>query len=338
MRVKLDTLRQKIKQHWVAIVVVAIALVAVIVLIVLAYKLDWTGFNRQIGPKLDQNQQYRPEKTLWDWLQLLIIPIVLAVGGYWLNQIQKSREEKTTEDNQRENALQTYLDRMSELLLHEELSDSLKADGLLEVGKIARTRTKVALTRLDGKRKGSVLKFLYESYLIKRGQRIVDISRAELDGAYLRQFNLSEANLSGANLSRADLSGANLRGADLCCSTSSEGKRPTKLTGAILKGANLSKADMSNADLSGADLQGADLSAADLNGANLQGANLSDADLSGANLQGANYNTKRVKWKDVQGNTLVLEPTQWPQKFNSAAKGTICANRVLQYSEDCHLK
>ena len=36
-------------------------------------------------------------KTFWDWLQLLIIPVVLAVGRFWLNQIQKSREEKITE-------------------------------------------------------------------------------------------------------------------------------------------------------------------------------------------------------------------------------------------------
>src|SRR6266508_2060924 len=25
-------------------------------------------------------------KTLWDWAQLLLVPLVLAVGGYWLNQ------------------------------------------------------------------------------------------------------------------------------------------------------------------------------------------------------------------------------------------------------------
>ncbi len=35
-------------------------------------------------------------KTLWDWLQLLIIPAVLAVGGYIINlTISRSEQEAT---------------------------------------------------------------------------------------------------------------------------------------------------------------------------------------------------------------------------------------------------
>jgi hypothetical protein len=28
------------------------------------------------------------DKTLWNWLHLLIIPVVLAIGGYWFNRQQ----------------------------------------------------------------------------------------------------------------------------------------------------------------------------------------------------------------------------------------------------------
>src|SRR6266516_7842110 len=28
-------------------------------------------------------------KTLWDWLQLLIIPVVLAVAGFWFNHSER---------------------------------------------------------------------------------------------------------------------------------------------------------------------------------------------------------------------------------------------------------
>jgi len=59
----------------------------------------------------------------------------------------------------------------------------------------------------------------------------VNLSRANLSGAYL----------SGADLSRADLSGAYLSGADL--------------SGAYLSKADLSGADLSEADLSGANIQ-----------------------------------------------------------------------------------
>src|SRR5213078_619931 len=135
-------------------------------------------------------------RTLWDWLQLLIIPLVLAIGGFWLNQLQKDRELKESErrtkleqdtaekraqtereaaekhvqaerevalDNQREAALQDYIDKMSELLIHEKLRESAKLD---EIVTIARVRTLTVLPRLDARRKKSLLEFLYAARLI----------------------------------------------------------------------------------------------------------------------------------------------------------------------------
>src|SRR5438105_15868192 len=80
---------QKIKQHRVSILVVAIILILVIALIIVGYRLDWTGFNGN----------NKSGKTLWDWLQLLIIPFVLAVGGLWFSQIQKDREQRASEQH-----------------------------------------------------------------------------------------------------------------------------------------------------------------------------------------------------------------------------------------------
>src|SRR6266480_3014090 len=82
MGTRLRSWRQKIKQHRVTILVVAFILVVAIALIIVEVKSYGTGF---------------AGKTLWDWLQLLVVPILLAIGGFWLNQIQKSREERTRE-------------------------------------------------------------------------------------------------------------------------------------------------------------------------------------------------------------------------------------------------
>src|SRR5579871_3909168 len=38
---------------------------------------DWTGFNAYSSP----TPQYQHGKTLWDWLQLLIVPAILAAGA-----------------------------------------------------------------------------------------------------------------------------------------------------------------------------------------------------------------------------------------------------------------
>src|ERR1700693_5191907 len=100
-------------------------------------------------------------KTLWDWLQLLIIPAVLAIGGYLFNY-STSRNERNAadrhnqtereiaQDNQREATLQEYINKMSELLLERKLRES-REDA--EVRIIARVRTLTALRGLDAIRK-----------------------------------------------------------------------------------------------------------------------------------------------------------------------------------------
>ena len=242
----------------VVVILMLVVLLAVIMVSILgyAYNLNWSGLHG---------------KTFWDWLQLLIIPAVLAVGGYLFNYTTSRNEQKTTQlrdqterdissDNQREAALQAYIDNMSELLLEKNLRKSGEDD---EVRKIARVRTLTVLPRLDGLRKRSVLNFLYESGLIDKGKRIVDLSGADLSGADLRGADLRGAildlaKLSGVYLDGAYLSGAYLSGAIL------DG---AYLSGAILIGAELSRANLAGADLTGADLRGAYLNRADLRGA-----------------------------------------------------------------------
>lgn len=182
---------------------------------------------------------------------------MLAIGGFWLSQIQKSNEQRTTTDNQREAALQEYINKMSELLLVSQLRGSAEND---EVRKIARARTLTVLHRLDANRKGSLLQFLHESDLTS----IIDLSEADLKGANLRTRYLAGASLYAANLEGADLSFAYLG--------ASSNKRKTNLIGA-----NLSKATLYYANLNGANLSEADLSGASLVGAVLDDVNLKNA-------------------------------------------------------------
>src|SRR5690348_804154 len=125
-----------------------IGLVGLIGLIIAGYWLnwDWTGFTQHIGPQISQ---YQPTKTLWDWLQLFIIPVVLAIAALLFNrattrteqQIAATRyeqDQKIALDKQREDLLQVYLDRMSELLLEKNLRTSQPNT---EVRNVARVRT-----------------------------------------------------------------------------------------------------------------------------------------------------------------------------------------------------
>src|SRR5947208_15022211 len=79
MGAKLRSWWQQIKQHRVAIGVVAIVLVVVIAIINIGYQFDWTGFKG---------------KTAWDWLQLLgvlAIPVVVGFGVAWFTRVQQQR-------------------------------------------------------------------------------------------------------------------------------------------------------------------------------------------------------------------------------------------------------
>jgi hypothetical protein len=84
---------QQIKKHRVAIGVTTAIIVVAVALIIVGYWFDVTGFNgyTQVsiirtlsGPTagtVTRTEAYQPGKTLWDWLQLLIVPIVLALGA-----------------------------------------------------------------------------------------------------------------------------------------------------------------------------------------------------------------------------------------------------------------
>lgn len=309
----------------IAAVVLGIGLVVVISL-GYWFNWDWTGLNggySTITITRTPNgtitvKELLLAKTLWDWMQLLIIPIALGIGGFWLNKVQKDREQRTTDqqaalereltrDNQREAALQSYVDKMSELLLHGQLRGSMP-DG--EVRKIARVRTLTVLPRLDPLRKRSVLQFLQESSLIDKGKRIVDLGGAFLNGADLFEIDLSSADLSRADLSRADLRGGNLREADLTEAVLTE----ALLTGAILTQATLTEAQLMAAALQGADLTEATLArtyliAATLQGAILTKATLTKAYLRGANLMEADLTDADLTDADLTGATITRE--QW---------------------------
>jgi hypothetical protein len=90
---------------------IVIALAALVVLVRLGYDHAWTGFGQS-----EVNQAVQPAKTLWDWLGLLIVPVVLAVGGYLFNSSQNRATQRAAERQARADALQAYLDHMSDML------------------------------------------------------------------------------------------------------------------------------------------------------------------------------------------------------------------------------
>ena len=129
----------------------------------------------------------------------------------------------------------------------------------------------------------------------------ISLEGADLSGAVLSGYNLSQMSLKGVNfayadlskatliasdMSRANLSFCNLRGAKLIAANLSE----ANLSHSNLRDANLLTTILNQANLSKVDLRGHDMRGQDLRGANLSGTNLADQNLDGQDFTNSDLN------------------------------------------------
>jgi hypothetical protein len=153
------------------------ALVLIIVIASYLFEWKWTGF---------------ADRTLWDWLKLLLAAAIPAVLGFLGNQVQQKiylSQQHAEEKRAQDAVLQAYLDQIGQLMLdkHRPLRHSEEGD---EVQTLARARTLTVLPRLGGDRKARVVQILYESDLIAKTHPIVPLVGADLSGAYLHRADL----------------------------------------------------------------------------------------------------------------------------------------------------
>src|SRR5438445_13031492 len=92
---------------------VVVGVMAVGFLVLRGYSVPWTGF----GPFLDGEGKLQPAKTLWDWLDLLIVPVFLAVGAWFLDNSRKVSEARVEADRQRQATLDQYFEAIADMLL-----------------------------------------------------------------------------------------------------------------------------------------------------------------------------------------------------------------------------
>jgi uncharacterized protein YjbI with pentapeptide repeats len=142
-----------------------------------------------------------------------------------------------------------------------------------------------------------------------------DLSAAKLEKAILERANLNQSNLNNANLKRADLSWAQMDFSTLINAELSG----AKLNSASVRNSNLSRAKMDFSFLQAcflndADLSDADLTGADLSGANFSGANLSRTNLKLANMQGANLVKAKLDGAKVDGIDWISQLSKWNVK------------------------
>jgi len=213
----------------------------------------WSGFQK---------------KSFWDWLQLLIVPLMLAFGAFYLNYASETRDKQIAEERKQQELLKDYFSKMQTLIIEaNKLSKSQweplehfaneKLPGQFQP--IAQALTLAVLDELDGLRKGKVITYLAESGFITK-----------------ETFTI---NLNGANLQKLELKGVSLNSVII------------------------NKADMTGAKLTNVEFTDSDLGASNFSQANLDGVNFSSAILQGSNFYDANLKNIEISKpsKDLSG-------------------------------------
>jgi uncharacterized protein YjbI with pentapeptide repeats len=284
--------------------------------------------------RLQGNPAQVPAKSRWDKATVIIqavgavaiiVPLIaLFVSIRQFNEQQQFSAAATlqqqrvsaaaTLDQQRQATLSEYLDDMSVLVLQYNLPKSKPG---APVRAIAVARTLTAVRDLDGPRKATLIRYLWESGLLEGAHPVLNIYNAVLTGAVFDNADLdgialfnqlflnSVQFIDRTSLIDADLSESHLYEADLAT-------------------ANLTRADLQDSFPIAANFTGANLKDANLAHADLTGANLTKANLTGADLQDALYNSKPEKVTTPQDQMVVKEPTQWPAGFDPQAEGADC--------------
>jgi uncharacterized protein YjbI with pentapeptide repeats len=208
-------------------------------------------------------------KSLWDWLQLLLVPIILIAGIGWLSfqfsqaNLQLSRQQHDTDlqianAQQQATILASYESSISDLMLHDGLRTS-QPNSTVQL--VANVETATALRQLAATGKGSLLRFLYETALINNDTHVINLSQLDAHNTNLDNIDLRDTYLFGLDMHGSDMQNVNL------------------------SYATLNYVNLTHANLAGADLHGSDMRDINLTGANLSGANLKDVtELTSAQL------------------------------------------------------
>ena len=176
--------QKKWRVLWIAFLVIILISFVITIIGGYAFNWTWTGFS---------------DNKLWEWLNLLILPVTLVLGANLISMQQNRRglregeaqhqnDLQIAEDNRQEETLDTYIDQVMQLLLEKNLRASVPGSDIREV---ARIHTLTALRRLNTTRQRILLQFLDEAGLINQDNPLINLSGIDLSGIQLSRTRSS---------------------------------------------------------------------------------------------------------------------------------------------------
>ncbi|CCI38803.1 pentapeptide repeat-containing protein [Microcystis aeruginosa] len=222
---------------------VLVSTLVLAIIFVLISNFKWSGFQK---------------KSFWDWLQLLIVPLMLAFGAFYLNYASETRDKQIAEEGKQQELLKDYFSKMQTLIVETKKSKESqpnpdRAPLLPEFQPIAQALTLAVLDELDGKRKGKVISYLADSKLItanikdQKSKPVIDLRKANLKEIVLEDVSLDGLSITGADMTEAKLTEVILTNSNLVSSKFINATLDTvDFSGSKLGNSNFYDADLKN--------------------------------------------------------------------------------------------
>lgn len=257
-----------------SVVLFSLSILIVIIISNWISNFKWSGFQK---------------KSFWDWLQLLIVPLMLAFGAFYLNYASGQRDNQLAEERKQQEILKDYFSKMQTLILAEKTvqkSNNKPTDSPSlnqyqpklspESQAIAKALTFAVLDELDGKRKGKVISYLADSKLIIEDPILKSKSEINLEHANLKEIELRDVVMPFVKINNADMTKAKLTNVDLSNSDLAD----SNLSKATLKDVKLGDAEVYHVDFTETTLTDVDFSNTNLNNSNFDSATLDNITFS----------------------------------------------------------
>ncbi len=310
------------------LLIIAIGAVGIYFFVKFGYQSEIVGFGEYKLP----SGEIVPRKTLWDWLELLIIPLVIFGLGYILNSNLKTRDEINTSNNRRDELLRNYFSEYSKL------PQNFPDEEFFQFSvNILKAQTMSLLPRLDGERKGFLLQFLVESGLLNLQNTRLQLSRADFSGLNFDYIDIRDVNLHGNNFENsvidkltihdsnfgsgfyrnvsflggtfyntnfeyANFVNANLYQAKFIkCEVGIANFTKAFLRKSSFRNSRVFRANFTKANLKNVDFENAALDMTVFDGAKLQKANFTNVDLNHARFTGAKLNGAILDGANLKG-------------------------------------
>jgi uncharacterized protein YjbI with pentapeptide repeats len=302
--------KNKIWKILLYIIIIIIVIVFIGIILYICYNIKALGFTDYYTP----DGVFTRGKTLWDWLGLLIVPILLTVLAISVSDTLKKREIEIGRLDNQNKVIQDYHLLVTKII---EQYDIKIISGPSK--SLLRARTLAIISIINKKQKAALMQFIVEAGLLQHNNLFLDLESFDLSGISWLPGNYEYINLNGTNMSNSFIQNCSFResklssallcnsilyevaftNSDLCYTDLSN----TKITKGIFIGARLIESKLMDSIIEESDFVGAIFRDANLRGAKILGTkllkaiftnadlsftNLSKSDLSGADLNGAN--------------------------------------------------